>query len=118
IIEARPIRSGDKTESLVAPASASASCAPKEWFRALTAIGSPDVVVCQCEEVTRGEVVGVRAPRYLGAPEPSRSGQVSAANRESQDFVKRMTRAGMGHCQGKRCREHIAMLLADRDLRD
>ena len=28
------------------------------------------------------------------------------------DQVKRLTRAGMGHCQGRRCREQVALLLA------
>jgi hypothetical protein len=31
----------------------------------------------------------------------------------SQDLVKRLTRAGTGHCQGKRCRDQVLMLLAD-----
>jgi hypothetical protein len=35
------------------------------------------------------------------------------ATRKSQDLLKRMTRAGMGHCQGKRCRDQVLMLLAD-----
>jgi hypothetical protein len=30
----------------------------------------------------------------------------------NQDQVKRLTRAGMGLCQGRRCREQIALLLA------
>ena len=30
----------------------------------------------------------------------------------SPDQLKRLTRAGMGPCQGRRCREQIAMLLA------
>ena len=28
------------------------------------------------------------------------------------DQVKRLTRAGMGHCQGRRCREQVSLLLA------
>ena len=28
------------------------------------------------------------------------------------DQIKRLTRAGMGHCQGRRCREQIALTLA------
>ena len=34
------------------------------------------------------------------------------------DQVKRLTRAGMGHCQGRRCREQIAMLLAEESKTD
>jgi hypothetical protein len=30
----------------------------------------------------------------------------------NQDQVKRLTRAGMGPCQGRRCREQIALMLA------
>jgi NADPH-dependent 2,4-dienoyl-CoA reductase/sulfur reductase-like enzyme len=83
-----------------------------EWLRALTAVGGLDVVVCQCEDVTRRDVLGVRAPRYLNAPDERRAGTVTSLNCFSQDFVKRMTRAGMGHCQGKRCRDQTALLLA------
>ena len=31
------------------------------------AAGGWDILACQCEEVTRGELVGVQPPRYLGA---------------------------------------------------
>jgi hypothetical protein len=31
----------------------------------------------------------------------------------NQDQVKRITRAGMGPCQGRRCREQVALLLAE-----
>jgi hypothetical protein len=91
--------------------------AAAQWLRALVATGGLDVIACLCEEVTRAEILGVKAPRYLGAAERSRAGRVSPENLNSQDFVKRMTRAGMGHCQGKRCRDHMAMLLAASDDR-
>jgi thioredoxin reductase len=94
------------------PADDGSASAPMEWLRAFLAAGGADVVVCQCEDVTRSEVVGVKAPRYLGASENSRAGPRALGNNVSQDFVKRMTRAGMGHCQGKRCRDHVALLLA------
>lgn len=99
------------------PISASAAAliapdAPNEWLRALLAQGGLSVVLCQCEEVTRGEYLAIEAPRYLEPRERRRAGPIDASNRESQDFVKRMTRCGMGHCQGKRCREHAALLLA------
>jgi len=38
---------------------------------------------------------------------------LSAVGRASQDLLKRMTRAGMGHCQGKRCRDQVLMLIAE-----
>ena len=77
-----------------------------------------DILACQCEEVTRGELVGVQPPRYLGArsptdarPEPRHAEQDGPLN---PDQVKRLTRAGMGPCQGRRCREQVALLLARR----
>jgi len=86
------------------------------WLAAEIAVGGWDVTVCQCEEVTRRELVELRPPRYLGWG----GSQVAARNIErlaaegplNQDQVKRLTRAGMGHCQGRRCREQVQMLLA------
>ena len=31
----------------------------------------------------------------------------------NSDQIKRLTRAGMGHCQGRRCREQVALLIAE-----
>jgi Sarcosine oxidase A3 domain len=75
------------------------------------------VNVCQCEEVTRQELVGVQPPRYLG----HRSDRLTARGLDTlleagplnQDHVKRLTRVGMGPCQGRRCREQVALLLAE-----
>lgn len=86
------------------------------WLRSLIHAGGWDVNVCQCEEVTRRELVETRPPRYLGWD----SAQMNARNVASllrdgpinQDQVKRLTRAGMGPCQGRRCREQVALLLA------
>ncbi len=87
------------------------------WMRALLAV-APDAPVCQCEEVSRADLLEVRAPRYLGPPSAAslRRGLPSLAQDGpvSQDQVKRLTRAGMGVCQGRRCREQIAMLLSIR----
>ena len=56
---------------------------------------SPDeVLVCRCGEVTRGEVL-----------EAVREGA------RSVDEVKRMTRAGMGICQGRTCSRVVAQLI-------
>ena len=38
----------------------------RQWLQATLAAGGWDILACQCEEVTRGELVGVQPPRYLG----------------------------------------------------
>ncbi len=63
--------------------------------------------MCQCEEVTAREILGLRPPRYLGW-----QGEIHGGPGSSPDAVKRLTRAGMGPCQGRRCREQIAALVA------
>jgi thioredoxin reductase len=88
----------------------------RAWLEALIAAGGLDVNVCQCEEVTRRELCGVSPPRYLGwRPDAARRRTVATVLRDgpvSPDQVKRLTRAGMGPCQGRRCREQVALLLA------
>jgi hypothetical protein len=89
---------------------------PAQWMRSLVAAGGSDVIVCQCEEVSRRDLLQVRPPRYLsqGTPTPVRAtGSLSAAGQTSQDVFKKLTRVGMGHCQGKRCRDHAMLLMAD-----
>jgi hypothetical protein len=86
------------------------------WLRALIGAGGWDVHACQCEEVSRREIVEIRPPRYLnwGASQMRARG-LGALLQDgpvNQDQVKRLTRAGMGLCQGRRCREQIALLLA------
>jgi hypothetical protein len=86
------------------------------WMKALLAAGGMQAPVCLCEEVTRGELLGVAPPRYLGCA----SDKMAARDGKSllrdgpfnPDQIKRLTRAGMGPCQGRRCREQIALLLA------
>jgi thioredoxin reductase len=86
------------------------------WLTSLISAGGWDVNACQCEEVTRRELVEVKPPRYLKWDSP----QVAARNLDTmlldgpvnQDQIKRLTRAGMGPCQGRRCREQVALLLA------
>ncbi len=86
------------------------------WVRAsvIDAAGAPHV--CQCEEVTARDILEVRPPRYLGWPEDRRNARhlslLLGAGAPNPDQVKRLTRAGMGLCQGRRCREQIAALLA------
>ncbi len=85
------------------------------WTRALMSVGSDDTIVCQCEEVTRGDLLGVQPPRYL-----ERSARMAARDLSTlaadgpvnQDQIKRLTRACMGACQARRCREQVALILA------
>ena len=87
-----------------------------EWLRAavLEAEGEPHV--CQCEEVTARDILEVRPPRYLGVPDDRRNRrdlrELLGDGIPNPDQVKRLTRAGMGLCQGRRCREQVAALLA------
>jgi NAD(P)H-nitrite reductase large subunit len=54
-----------------------------------------ELIICRCEDVTEAEV--------LAAIE---QGATTA------DEVKRLTRAGMGHCQGRTCRRLVNQILA------
>jgi NAD(P)H-nitrite reductase large subunit len=54
-----------------------------------------DVLVCRCEEVTAKEI---REAIKLGA--------------DSLTAIKRMTRAGMGLCQGRTCQRLVAQILS------
>ena len=86
-----------------------------EWMRALAAVSAPDTIICQCEEVTRADLIGVQPPHYLARPPAmcARSLETLIADGPPHpDQVKRLTRAGMGVCQGRRCRDQVAMLLA------
>lgn len=93
------------------------------WVRACVIEASVDPAapdgphVCQCESVTARDILDVRPPRYLGwqdsrrnAPRDLRS--LLRHGPPDPDQVKRLTRAGMGLCQGRRCREQVAALLA------
>lgn len=54
-----------------------------------------DSLVCRCEEVTEQEII---AAIKDGAT--------------TQDAIKKLTRAGMGLCQGRTCRNLVARILA------
>ncbi len=56
-----------------------------------------DKIICRCEDITESEVI-----------EAIGKGATTA------DEVKRLTRAGMGHCQGRTCRRLINQLLASK----
>jgi thioredoxin reductase len=87
-----------------------------DWARALLRQGDGSVIICQCEEVTREALLAVRQPAYLGPP----SNKMGARSLDSladdgplnQDQIKRLTRACMGVCQARRCREQVALTLA------
>ncbi|TMQ21586.1 MAG: FAD-dependent oxidoreductase [Candidatus Rokuibacteriota bacterium] len=89
----------------------------RAWLRSLIQAGGWDVNVCQCEEVTRRELVETRPPRYLAwdsAPMSARNlGTLLRDGPINQDQIKRLTRAGMGPCQSRRCREQVGLLLAE-----
>jgi thioredoxin reductase len=86
------------------------------WLRAIGTATTSETVICQCEEVARADLLSIDPPRYLNCP-ASRAGHKNLAsmrlgNALSQDQIKRLTRAGMGYCQGRRCREQTAVLMA------
>jgi thioredoxin reductase len=86
-----------------------------EWARALGAVSAPDTIVCQCEEVTRADLIGVQPPNYLARPDAMAARSLETLLHDgpaNPDQIKRLTRAGMGVCQGRRCRDSVAMLLA------
>jgi len=86
------------------------------WMRALMATTEPSVIVCQCEEVTREALLAVRQPVYLGPAPPALAardlGRLLEDGPANQDQIKRLTRACMGPCQARRCREQVALILA------
>ena len=53
------------------------------------------MLICRCEEVTEDEVL-----------------EAIASGCDTVTWVKRMTRAGMGLCQGKTCSRLVAQLIA------
>lgn len=92
------------------------------WVRASVLESPFEPNVCQCEEITAAEITLLLPPRYLGWKRGGRGAGATAAARNltaldreappNPDAVKRLTRAGMGTCQGRRCREQIAALIA------
>ena len=73
-------------------------------------------MICRCEEVTQRDLLGVRPPRYLAYNEENFARRdlrtLAADGPVNQDQIKRLTRAGMGACQGRRCREQVQAMLA------
>lgn len=86
-----------------------------EWMRALSAVSADDTIICQCEEVIRADLLGVQPPNYLARPPAMCARSLDTLLEDgpaNPDQIKRLTRAGMGACQGRRCRDQVAMLLA------
>ena len=85
------------------------------WMRAQIEVSGLDVTACLCEEVTRREILELRPPRYVAAGVPQRCPRgleaLATEGPLNQDQVKRLTRAGMGPCQGRRCREQVQALI-------
>lgn len=95
----------------VAVAGDAAGVAPAErnaWLD--IALAEEQALVCACEDVTAGDLRALRPPRYLGAAGPEAG--LATLGALNQDQVKRLTRAGMGPCQGRRCRESVHALLS------
>jgi NADPH-dependent 2,4-dienoyl-CoA reductase/sulfur reductase-like enzyme len=95
---------------------ADAAAYQSDWMRALLAVGDPSIIVCQCEEVSRGALLGVQQPTYLGPISEGMAKRdlavLAADGPVNQDQIKRLTRACMGPCQARRCREQVALTLA------
>lgn len=91
----------------------------KGWIRAAVVEALAEMPVCQCEEVTARDILEVRPPRYLNVPPRANEcrslAQILGDGPPDPDQVKRLTRAGMGPCQGRRCREQVQGLLALQD---
>ncbi|MCU1758506.1 FAD-dependent oxidoreductase [Pseudomonas sp. 14P_8.1_Bac3] len=82
------------------------------WVRASTVHAQNEPFVCLCEEVTANEILGQQPPRYLDWT-PADPALKNGLQNDSPhpDVTKRLTRACMGPCQGRRCREQVATLL-------
>ncbi|MGE0718668.1 MAG: FAD-dependent oxidoreductase [Alphaproteobacteria bacterium] len=89
----------------------------RRWLAAQAAAeGGGGLVLCRCENVTLRDLVGVRPPGYLEYdPRPFEERNLlslAADGPLNQDQLKRLTRAGMGPCQGRRCREQVQAAVA------
>jgi len=70
--------------------------------RIVDQLATPDTIVCRCEEVTLATVRAV----------------VNADNVATAGAVKRLTRVGMGRCQGRYCGPVLVEILARRQRAD
>lgn len=86
------------------------------WLQSLVTAGGPDIFVCPCEEVTCAELNDLHPPRRLkwkaGCQSRRNLRTLAKDSPADSDQVKRLTRVGMGCCQGRLCREQVSMMLA------
>lgn len=61
-----------------------------------TSVDDDDLVICRCEEITKGEI-----------KEAIRNGMRTVSG------IKRITRAGMGLCQGQTCQRIVTQIIAE-----
>jgi len=98
------------------PADENVEAVRSAWVAAAMAVADAGTHLCQCEEVNLADLLGVRPPRYLSGKDGERTSHdlatLAADGQVSQDQIKRLTRAGMGPCQGRRCREQVGAVLA------
>jgi bacterioferritin-associated ferredoxin len=67
-----------------------------ESLQAPAAAPDDDMVICRCEEITKGEIKAA-----------IRNGMLTL------NGIKRVTRAGMGLCQGQTCQRLVAQIIAE-----
>lgn len=116
-LRALELAAGDAPEAMQPETShASIDEYRKAWVQAAIIEAIEATPVCQCEEVTATEILDVSPPRYLNAPHLPNARRslcdILGDGPPDPDHIKRLTRAGMGPCQGRRCREQIQALLA------
>jgi thioredoxin reductase len=103
-------------EAAPGPADEDVEVVRSAWVAASMAVADAETHLCQCEEVNLADLLGVRPPRYLAGQDGERKSHdlaaLAADGQVSQDQIKRLTRAGMGPCQGRRCREQVGAVLA------
>lgn len=89
----------------------------RRWLQSFVNAGGQDIFACPCEEVTCADLLDLRPPRYLGWESERMNrrslGTLMEEGPINPNQVKRLTRAGTGHCQGRLCREQVSMLLAE-----
>jgi NAD(P)H-nitrite reductase large subunit len=67
----------------------------------LSSLAHDETIICRCEELNKKEILAAIAD-----------------GGESVTWVKRMTRAGMGMCQGRSCGRQVAQLIAQQNSLD
>ena len=86
-----------------------------DWLNALGGACGGDTILCQCEEMTLADMLGVQPPHYLDRSPAMQKRSLKTLLEDgppNQDQIKRLTRMGMGVCQGRRCRDQLSMILA------